>query len=83
MIDIYQEILEFEKMKNIDREQLVENYIQQLIEGMDYKTMECLVYDTLKDNLSDYTDEQLITEVEEYNPELLEDVTVWLVAQDP
>ena len=75
MIDIYQEILEFEKMKNIDREQLVENYIQQLIEGMDYKTMECLVYDTLKDNLADYTDEQLITEVEEYNPELLEDVT--------
>ena len=73
MIDIYQEILEFEKMKNIDREQLVENYIQQLIEGMDYKTMECLVYDTLKDNLTDYTDEQLITEVEEYNPELLED----------
>jgi hypothetical protein len=39
---------------------------------MDYKTMECLVYDTLKDNLSDYTDEQLITEVKEYNPELLE-----------
>ena len=56
-----------------NREQLVEDYIQQLIEGMDYKTMECLVYDTLKDNLADYTDEQLITEVEEYNPELLED----------
>ena len=73
MIDIYQEILEFTKMKNIDREQLVEDYIQQLIEGMDYKTMECLVYDTLKDNLATYNDEQLITEVEEYNPELLED----------
>jgi len=73
MSDLYQEILEFTKMKNIDREQLVEDYIQQLIEGMDYKTMECLVYDTLKDNLADYTDEQLITEVEEYNPELLGD----------
>lgn len=73
MIDIYQEILEFEKMKNIDREQLVEDYIQQMIEGMDYKTMECLVYDTLKDNLADYTDEELITEVTDYYPELLED----------
>jgi hypothetical protein len=73
MSDLYSEILEFTKMKNIDREQLIEDYIQQLIEGMDYKTMECLVYDTLKDNLADYTDEQLITEVEEYNPELLED----------
>ena len=72
MIDLYTEILKFNKM-SFNREQLVEDYIQQLIEGMDYKTMECLVYDTLKDNLADYTDEQLITEVEEYNPELLED----------
>jgi hypothetical protein len=73
MSDLYQEILEFTKMKNIDRKQLVEDYIQQMIEGMDYKTMECLVYDTLKDNLSNYTDEELITEVTDYYPELLED----------
>ena len=72
MSDLYTEILKFNKM-SFNREQLVEDYIQQLIEGMDYKTMECLVYDTLKDNLADYTDEHLITEVEEYNPELLED----------
>jgi len=73
MSDLYSEILEFTKMKNIDREQLVENYVQQMIEGMDYKTMECLVYDTLKDNLADYTDEELLTEVTDYYPELLED----------
>lgn len=60
-----------------DRAQLTEDYIQQLIEEMDYnKTMECFVYDTLKENLSSYSDEQLIEEVKEYNPELLEDVTV-------
>ena len=64
-----------------NRAQVTEDYIQQLIEGMDYKTMECMVYDTLKDNLSDYNDEQLITEVKEYNPELLGDVTVQEVAQ--
>ena len=74
MSDLYSEILEFTKMKNIDREQLVEDYIQQMIEGMDYKTMECLVYDTLKDNLADYTDEELLTEVTDYYPELLGDV---------
>ena len=72
MTDLYSEILKFNKM-SFDRKQLVENYIQQLIEGMDYKTMECLVYDTLKDNLADYTDEQLITEVTDYYPELLGD----------
>lgn len=59
-----------------DRDSLIENYIQTLIDGMDMKTMECMVYDTLKDNLSSYSDEELITEVEEYNPELLEDVPV-------
>ena len=57
-----------------DRAQLTEDYIQQLIEGMDYKTMECLVYDTLKDNLATYTDAQLITEVTEYDPELVGNV---------
>jgi hypothetical protein len=55
-----------------DRDQLIEDYIQQLIEGMDYKTMERLVYDTLKGNLATYTDDQLITEVTDYYPELLE-----------
>ena len=73
MTDLYKEILKFNKM-SFDRKQLVEDYIQQMIEGMDYKTMECLVYDTLKDNLADYTDEELITEVTDYYPELLGDV---------
>jgi hypothetical protein len=57
----------------MNRQELQENYIQQLIEGMDFKTMECFVYDTLKENLSSYTDEELITEVEEYYPELIEE----------
>ena len=61
----------FQQMMN--REQLQETYIQQLIDGMDYKTMECFVYDTLKESLSSYTDEELITEVEEYYPDLIEE----------
>lgn len=63
-----------EPMTNtFDRDSLIETYVQQLIDGMDMKTMERMVYDTLIDNLSSYSDEELITEVEEYNPELLED----------
>ena len=56
----------------MNRQELQETYIQQLIEGMDFKTMECFVYDTLKENLSSYTDEELITEVTDYYPELIE-----------
>lgn len=59
-----------------NRDSLISDYAQQILDSMDMKTMECFVYDTLKDNLSSYTDEELITEVTEYNPELLEDVTV-------
>jgi hypothetical protein len=74
MSDLYSEILEFEKMKNIDRDQLVEDYVQQVIESMDYKTMERFVYDTMVENLTDYTDEELLTEVTDYYPELLGNV---------
>lgn len=59
-----------------NRNQLIEDYVQSLIEGMDYKTMERLVYDALSDNLLDYTDKQLLTEIEEYNPDLLESIAV-------
>jgi hypothetical protein len=60
----------------MNRAELQESYIQQLIDGMDYKTMERFVYDTLEENLTNYTDEELITECEEYYPELLEGVTI-------
>jgi hypothetical protein len=56
----------------INRDDLIADYAQQILDGMDMKTMECFVYDTLKDNLSSYSDEELINEVKEYNPELLE-----------
>ena len=62
-----------------DRAQLIEDYIQQIIDGMDFKTMECFVYDTLKDNLMPYTDEELIEEIGEYNPELLDDAVAEVI----
>ena len=57
----------------MNRTELQESYIQQLIDGMDYKTMERFVYDTLEENLTNYTDEELITEVTDYYPELIEE----------
>ena len=57
----------------IDRDQLQEAYIESIIDGMDWKTMYQFVYDTLNDNMDDYTVDELIAEVENYNPELLEE----------
>ena len=55
-----------------NRDSLIQDYAQQLLDGMDFKTMECFVYDTLIENLSSYSDETLIEQVKEYSPELLE-----------
>ena len=57
----------------IDRDELQEAYVKSILDGMDWKTMEQFVYDTLNNNLDDYTVEELITEVEDYYPELLEE----------
>ena len=60
----------------IDRDKLQEAMIQNIIDGMDWKTMEQYVYDSLDGNFDDYTLEELITEAEDYYPELLEDTDI-------
>ena len=56
----------------INRDQLQEAYIESIIDGMDHKTMYQFVYDSLNGNLDDYTVDELITEVQDYYPELLQ-----------
>ena len=56
----------------IDRDQLQEAYIESIIDGMDHKTMYQFVYDSLTDSLDKYSVNELITEVEDYYPELLQ-----------
>ena len=57
---------------NMNRSKLQEAYIESIIDGMDHKSMYQFVYDTLDGNLNDYTTEELVTEVKDYYPELLE-----------
>jgi len=56
-----------------DRDQLIEDYAQTILDGLDMDAVLGIAYDTLTGNLSSYSDEELIKEVKEYNPELLED----------
>ena len=57
----------------INRDELQDTYIRELIDGMDHKSMYAFVYDTLNDNLDKYSVDELIEEVEEYHPHLLEE----------
>ena len=56
----------------VDRDALQEAYIESIIDGMDHKSLWQFVYDSLNGNLDDYTVDELITEVKDYYPELLE-----------
>ncbi len=60
------------EMITINREQLIEDYAQLIVEGMDMDTLVSFAYDTLVGNLEAYSDEELLKEVKKYNPELLE-----------
>ena len=52
---------------------LVDKYAEFVMDSMDMKTMEQFVFDTLVENLNDYTEEELITEISDHYPELLEE----------
>ena len=60
-------------MNNVNRAVLQDQLINSMIDGMDFKTMWSVLYDYLNDSYDKYSEKELIAEVEEYYPELLED----------
>ena len=59
-------------IKKMNRQELMETYIEEIIDGMDHKSMYQYVYDNLYDHLNKYDEEELIEEVKDYYPHLLE-----------
>ena len=57
----------------VDRDQLQSDLINAMIDGMDFKTMWSVLYDYMDENYDKYTVDELIEEIQEYYPELLDD----------
>ena len=57
----------------MNRSELQDQLIQQIIDDMDIKTMAALLYDMMDESYDNYSEKELIAEVEEYYPHLLED----------
>ena len=57
----------------MNREQLQDAYINEIIDGMDIKDMMALLYDLIEKEMDIYSYEELKAEVEEYYPHLLEE----------
>ena len=68
-----------EPLNTKDREDLVREYVDAIIDGMDLKDCLRILSEQFHDNLENYTDEELVTEVQEFYPHLLDDATI---AQD-
>ena len=57
----------------MNREQLQDAYINEIIDGLDIKDMMALLFDKWDKEMDIYTDEELKEEVKNYYPHLLED----------
>lgn len=66
------------KMTSEQLDNLTEIYVEKILEGMDVKTMENLIFDMMTDKLSYYTQNQLIDEIAQFYenelPEMIESV---------
>jgi len=58
---------------NMNRQELQDQLIDNVIDGMDFKTMWAVLYDFMDQSYDKYSDEELMEEVKEYYPELLEE----------
>ena len=56
----------------IDRDALQDQLINQILDDMDIKTMMAILYDNMDESYDKYSVDELIAEVEEYYPHLLE-----------
>ena len=71
--DLYTEIIKSEPMTNtFDRDSLIADYVDRLLDNMSTKDLMRIVGDMLEENLASYSDDELKEEINEYYPELLE-----------
>jgi hypothetical protein len=56
----------------MNRDQLIQDYIDRILDNMSTKDLMQIVGDQLEENFGSYSDEELISEITEYYPELLE-----------
>jgi hypothetical protein len=57
----------------IDRDKLQDNLINQILDDMDIKTMMAILYENLSESYDMYSVDELIEEVKEYYPHILEE----------
>ena len=60
-------------LTDMNRSELQQQLIDEMIDGMDHKTMWQILDSYMNESYDKYTDEELIEEVKEYYPHILEE----------
>ena len=60
------------QLQTMNRSELQDTMIQQILDDMDIKTMMAILYDNMSESYDKYSDSELMEEVKEYYPHLLE-----------
>ena len=60
-------------LTDMNRSELQQQLVNEMIDGMDHKTMWQILDSYIMESYDKYSDEELIEEVKEYYPELLEE----------
>jgi len=75
--NLYTEILIHEKMTNtFDRDSLISDYAEMVVDDMDLKTLVQLAYDVICENMEKMTDNEIVEDVNNCYPELLEQYNI-------
>ena len=57
--------------QTFNRDSLISDYVDRVLDNMSTKDLLRIVGDQLEENFASYTDEELISEVQEYYPDLI------------
>ena len=58
---------------DMNRSELQDQLIQQILDDMDIKTMMAILYDSMSEDYDKYSDKEILEEVKEYYPHILEE----------
>ena len=61
------------QLETMNRDELQQQLVNNMIDGMDFKTMWQILDSYMMESFDKYSDEELMEEVKEYYPELLEE----------
>jgi len=68
---------------NLDLDQLIEDYATDIVEGMDLDTLVQFAYDVIVEGLEDMSVNEILEQVEENAPHLLEELDVIVPDVEP